>query len=99
MHHFSESPQVGTLPLGETFLGDSFQDDILDATRLAERSFLRFVSVLVHSVDIRFDECDFRLGVHPAVPRGYQGLFDMANGLHHVLALVLRKQRVAFSLE
>lgn len=33
---FSESPQIGTLPLGQTFLGDAFQDDILDAMCLAE---------------------------------------------------------------
>jgi len=95
----SESPEIGTLPPSETFLRDSLQDDVLDAMRLAERSFLRFVSVLVHGVHIGSDECDFRFRVHPAVSRGYQGLSDVANRLHHVSPLVLRKHGVSWSLQ
>jgi hypothetical protein len=87
------------MPLRETLLGDALHDHILDATCLAECSFLRFVSIFVHSVDIRFDEGDFRFGVHPALPRGDQALFDITNGLYHVSPLLLREQRVAFSLE
>lgn len=94
-----ESPKVGTGSSFKTRFRQPFQDDIFDAVLSAKFAFDGFVAILIDDIHIRPQTQDFRLGIHPTVAGGNDGLMDETNGGNHITAMGLTEEGMAGSLE
>ena len=64
-----------------------------------ERALFGFVAIFIYRIHVGLQPGDVRFGVHPAVPRRDQRLGHVADRAHHVAALILGLERMAFAFE
>src|SRR5208337_1895029 len=94
-----ESAQIGAGPARLPRRGHAPQDEIFQAVRAAELALLRLVAVLVHRVDLRADDSNLWLRIHPSRSRGDERAKDVPDAARHVATVVLGKPGMAFALE